>query len=227
MKKYLLIIPTAVLIIGAVYFLGSGNNNSEKSQLVGKNTGAAEVTKPDEDDCCKAVNISEGSYTDMSIYLSNGKWTDQDGHKTELGNFKNRNVLLAMFFANCQSACPVIVNDMKIIEKTIPENKRDNYRFVLVSIDPERDTPAVLKDYAKDYNLKSPNWTLLTGSKNDIMELAMMLGFKYSKNNSGGFTHTNLISFLNDKGEIIFQNDGLVVDMGSVSKTISKLNELL
>ncbi len=162
----------------------------------------------------------------MSVYLSNGKWTDQDGNKTELGNFKNKNVVLAMFFASCQSACPVIVNDMKIIEKTIPENKRDNYRFVLVSIDPERDTPAVLKNYARDHNLKSSNWTLLTGSKDDIMELAMMLGFKYSKNSSGGFTHTNLISFLNEKGEIISQNDGLVVDMGLVSKTISKLNDI-
>jgi len=227
MKKYLLIIPAAILLTGAVYFLGSWNNISGKSKLVVKNAGVTnEVTKPDDDDCCKAIKITEGSYTDMSVYLSNGKWTDQDGNKTELGNFKNKNVVLAMFFASCQSACPVIVNDMKIIEKTIPENKRDNYRFVLVSIDPERDTPAVLKNYARDHNLKSSNWTLLTGSKDDIMELAMMLGFKYSKNSSGGFTHTNLISFLNEKGEIISQNDGLVVDMGLVAKTISKLNDI-
>ncbi|HKJ80792.1 MAG TPA: SCO family protein [Ignavibacteriaceae bacterium] len=225
MKKYLLILPAAILLTGTVYFLAPGNNNSRKPDLIVKNTDAGnEVTKPNDDDCCKAITITEGGYTDMSVYLSNGKWADQNGNKADLGKFKNKNVVLAMFFASCQSACPVIVNDMKIIEKTIPENKINNYRFVLVSIDPERDTPRVLKNYARDHNLKSPNWTLLTGSKNDIMELAMMLGFKYSKNSSGGFTHTNLISFLNDKGEIIFQNDGLVVDMGSVSKTISKLN---
>jgi protein SCO1/2 len=227
MKKYLLVIPASVLLAGTVYFSGPGNNNYVISKPAVKNAEVTNnVTKPDDDDCCKAIKITEGNYTDMSVYLSNGKWTDQDGNKTELGNFKNKNVVLAMLFASCQSACPVIVNDMKIIEKTIPENKRDNYRFVLVSIDPERDTPAVLKNYARDHNLKSSNWTLLTGRKDDIMELAMMLGFKYSKNSSGGFTHTNLISFLNEKGEIISQNDGLVVDMGLVSKTISKLNDI-
>lgn len=225
MNKYLLIIPVAALLTGAVYFLDSGNKNTGEADLVVKKVDAVnEVTKQDEDDCCKAVNVKEESYTDMSVYLSTGKWRDQDGKKTELGNFKNKNVVLAMFFASCQTACPVIVNDMKRIEKKIPENKINNYRFILISFDPERDTPAVLKNYANDYNLKSSNWTLLTGSKNDIMELAMMLGFKYSKNSNGGFTHTNLISFLNPEGEIIFQNDGLIVDMNSVSKTISMLN---
>ncbi|HKI90399.1 MAG TPA: SCO family protein [Draconibacterium sp.] len=227
MKKYFLIIALLILMTGIAYISGTGSSNiKDVDQRTIKNTSITtrEVAKPDDDDCCKVVNSTTTNYSDMSLYQSDGNWTDQNGTKIDLGKFKNKKVVIAMFFASCMSACPVIVNDMKRIEAKIPKNKLSNYRFVLVSIDPERDTPQVLKKYAEERSLNYERWTLLTGSKDDIMELGMMLGFKYSKNENGGFTHTNLISFLNRKGEIIYQNDGLELDMNSVTKTIASLN---
>ncbi len=88
----------------------------------------------------------------------------------------------------------------------------------------ERDTPGVLLKYAKDKNLDQQRWTLLTGGKNDIMELAMLLGFKFSKEANGGYTHTNLITFLNKKGEIVYQNVGLSVDTNAISRLLASLN---
>ena len=129
-----------------------------------------------------------------------------------------------MFFASCQSACPVIVNDMKIIEAGIPAIKliiTGLYWFQLILIEI---LPALLK-YADERNLNTSRWSLLTGSKDDMMELAMILGFKYTKNENGGFTHTNLISFLNKSGEIIHQNEGLTLDINSVSNAIALLNK--
>jgi len=227
MKKYFLIIPLFILMTGIAYIAGAGSNNiMDIDQSTIKNTSVTtkEVTKPEDDDCCKVVKSTSYNYSEMSLYLSDGKWTDQNGTKIDLGKFKNKKVVIAMFFASCMSACPVIVNDMKRIEAKIPESKLKNYRFVLVSIDPERDTPQVLKKYAEERSLSSKRWTLLTGSNDDVMELGMMLGFKYSKNENGGFTHTNLISFLDKKGEIIYQNDGLDLDMNSVTKTIASIN---
>ena len=225
MKKFVPGFAFVLIAISVVFFTGKNSNN--KNDKTGVMQKAANVVseaneKYEADDCCKAIKSEK--YSDESIYLLNGKWTDQNKKIVRLGDFKNKNVVLAMFFASCQSACPVIVNDMKIIEASIPANKKNNYMFVLVSIDPARDTPDVLANYAKERNLDKGRWCLLTGGKDDIMELSMILGFKFTQNESGGFTHTNLISFLNHKGEIVFQNEGLGLEKDSVTKVIASLN---
>jgi protein SCO1/2 len=128
-----------------------------------------------------------------------------------------------MFFASCTYACPILVNDMKNIEKEIPENQLSSYKFVLVSIDPDRDTPEKLKKFAEEKNLDKKRWTLLTGSKDNIIELAALTGFKYKKDNDGGFSHSNLITFLNGDGEIQHQQYGLNQDAsGAVKILLSK-----
>ncbi|MGA8264371.1 MAG: SCO family protein [Ignavibacteriaceae bacterium] len=225
MKKYLIIISATVLLIAGYLIIGSNANKINASATIVENTTNAKdgVTKPPDDDCCKALN--EGNFSSESIYQLKSKWTDQNGRKIVLGKFKNKNVVLAMFYASCQSACPVIVNNMKIIEAGIPRDKINNYRFVLVTIDPDRDTPANLLKYANERNLNTNTWNLLRGTKDDIMELSMMFGFKFTKNESGGFSHTNLISFLNKSGEIIHQNAGLDVDINSVSNVLASLNK--
>ena len=100
---------------------------------------------------------------------------------------------------------------MQSIEAAIPLKDLGNYHFLLVSIDPERDTPARLKEYAEGKNLDQKRWTLLTGSETDIAELAQAIGFKYRHNRQGTFTHSNLITFINSQGCIINQTEGLNV----------------
>jgi protein SCO1/2 len=113
-----------------------------------------------------------------------------------------------MFFASCEFACPILVNDMKRIEAALPENARTNVGFVLVSFDCRRDTPAALATYRNVHEL-GPNWTLLTGGPDDVQELAALLGVKYKKDARGQFAHSNLITLLNKEGEVVVQQSGL------------------
>jgi protein SCO1/2 len=228
MKTYLsIIIPTVFLIRG--YFItgsnlpGTKDKNNNTSLTEKALSDSNKVTKPADDECCKP--LKSRNYSSESIHQLDSKWTDQNGKKVVLGKFKNKNVVLAMFYASCQSVCPIIVNNMKIIEEGIPKDKINNYTFVLVTIDPDRDTPANLLKYAKEKNLSSDRWSLLKGSKDNIMDLSMMLGFKYTKNENGAFSHTNLISFLNKSGEIIHQNEGLSLDIDSISTVIASLDK--
>ncbi|RPI70535.1 MAG: SCO family protein, partial [Ignavibacteriales bacterium] len=118
------------------------------------------------------------------------------------------------FFASCTYACPILVNDMKRIETAlINEDEISSYKFLLVSIDPERDTPEMLSEFAKRHKLDLKRWKLLTGTADDIMELAAVTGFKYKKEDNGEFSHSNMINFLNDGGEIIHQQIGLNQDI--------------
>jgi len=111
---------------------------------------------------------------------------------------------------------------MKKIEKKITPDDAD---FLLISIDPDRDTPGALLDYAKTSKLDLNRWRLLTGNKNGISELAAALGFRYKQEPDGSFSHSNIINVLNESGEVAYQHFGLNQDVNDVSEAINKTKE--
>ncbi len=147
--------------------------------------------------------------SDESIYQLASTWTNQDGERLALDALHGRPVVLSMIFTNCTYACPMIVRDMKQIGAALPESLRGEVRYALVSLDPERDTPARLRRFATAHELDPTAWTLLRGSARDVRLLAALLGIRYRQEADGQFSHTNLITILNPEGEIVFQQEGL------------------
>ena len=82
--------------------------------------------------------------------------------------------------------------------------------------------PKRLKQFAEDQNLNLARWKLLTGSRSDIDDFAVLLGFRYKKENDGSYSHSNIITLLDEEGEIIHQHVGLNED---VTETISLIKE--
>jgi protein SCO1/2 len=158
--------------------------------------------------CCASPLVAAQPLTDKSLYQLDSTWFDDNGHALKLASLRGRPQVVCMFFANCQSACPVMVHKMKQIEQALPENLRTNVGFLLVSFDPERDTPAVLHDYRVRNDLAIGRWSLLRGAADDVLELAALLGVKFKKEN-GQFMHSNMLTVLNCEGEIAFQEIGL------------------
>lgn len=175
----------------------------------------AEASKPA---CCcaapKPTDPAATSLTDRSIYQLEANWTNDTGHSVTLAELRGRPVVLTMFFANCEYACPILVNDMQRIRQSLPEAVRAQTQFVLVSFDESRDTPEALRAYRERANLDS-SWVLLRGGASDVQELAMLLGVKFQRDARGQFAHSNLITVLNAAGEIVHQRNGL---QGEVSQ---------
>jgi protein SCO1 len=207
MKKlvYLSIVfITAAVVLFAFNFISAGE---EKQELAAKETKSAEKHS-----CC-ADEKEAGEYTENSLYQLESEWINQSGEKVNLADFRGKKVVMTMFFASCTYACPILVEDMRRIDSKITAADRENYRFVIVSIDPERDTPAKLKEFADARELESGRWTLLTGSEESILELAALTGFKYKKENDGQYSHSNTINILNEEGEVEYQHQGLNQDI--------------
>src|SRR6478672_595402 len=95
--------------------------------------------------CCR-VNVPTTKPTDRSLYLLESRWTSDRGAQVALSVLKGRPQIVAMFFTQCEYACPVIVNDMKKLQAKLPPALRDGVDFLLVSMDPERDTAAALAE---------------------------------------------------------------------------------
>ncbi len=154
-----------------------------------------------------------------SLYQIDTTWTNDAGEAVTLASLRGHPVVLAMFFANCEYACPVLVSDMQRLRQQLPADVRESTRFVLVSFDPARDTPAALKAYRARSALDA-GWTLLHGDSAAVQELAMLLGVKYKQDARGQFSHSNLITVLNREGEIAHQHAGLMGDVSEVAKAV-------
>lgn len=158
--------------------------------------------------CCR-VGLPPGKYSEKSLYSLNSIWTSDVGRRVKLEVLRGHPQVMAMFFTNCEHSCPLIVADMKAIEQALPRGVRAKVDFLLVSIDPNRDTPEALQTYRAKHQLGTEHWTLLTGSADAVKELADMVGFQYYPGSERQYAHTVVISILNGRGEIVFQQGGV------------------
>ena len=160
--------------------------------------------------------------TDLSLYQVESVWTNDAGEKIKLPRLRGQVQVVTMFFASCAYACPANVNELKKIEAALPEPLRSRTRFVLVTFDAERDTPAALRLYRQRQDLDPRRWTLLRGQPDDVQELAALLGVRYKQDARGQFAHSNLITVLDAEGEIVHQLSGMKQDIPSAIKAIEK-----
>ena len=122
-----------------------------------------------------------------------------------IGNedFKGKVYLVEFFFTRCPTICPVMNKNMKILDDHYGE--RQDFGIASFTIDPENDTPHVLKQYAEDYGVKSQNWHFLTDKKSTVYELANS-GFSiFAGINpavAGGFEHQGYFALVDKNGYI-------------------------
>lgn len=158
--------------------------------------------------CCRE-GLPPAKHSEKSLYSLNSVWTSDVGREVKLEVLRGRPQVIALFFTNCEHSCPLIVADMKAIDKALPRGVREKVDFLLVSIDPERDTPEVLRAFRAKHELPTERWTLLRGSTEATRELATMIGFNYQPGSPTQYAHSLLISILDESGVIVFQQVGL------------------
>lgn len=179
-----------------------------------------------EEECCKKPDKKETASfdSDISLHDLSSKWTTQDNKTIELKDIKAKVIVAAMIFTNCKAACPRITADLQRIEQGIPKDKLDDVAFILITMDPERDTPKQLTSFAADHQINLKRWTLLTGSESDVLEISNVLNVRMKKEANGNFDHSNIIHIINDKGNIVYQQVGLAVEP---TESLSKINAIL
>jgi protein SCO1/2 len=176
--------------------------------------------------CCASPSqpaIVPASFSDRSLYQLDSAWTNDAGAAVKLGSLRGRPQVVAMFFANCTYACPLLVFQMQQIEAGLPETLRDKVGFTLISFDTERDTPAALHTYRQGHALSNDRWTLLRGGPEDVLDVAALLNVKFKKDAQRQFLHSNVITLLNAEGEIVCQQLGLNSDHEEIIRRASEL----
>lgn len=136
------------------------------------------------------------------------KLIDQNQKAITNTDYKGKVYVLEFFFSSCPTICPRMNQSMLQIQNRFFGNP--NFGIASISIDPEHDTPEVLKAHAQTLGVKSSNWHFLTGDKTYIFDLANK-GFNlYAGENAkvnGGFEHSGLFALIDKDGNIRCRKD--------------------
>ncbi|QQG46963.1 MAG: SCO family protein [Candidatus Azosocius agrarius] len=175
---------------------------------------------------CFFYNISYADlFPDESIYHLDVILTNQDNDKYHIKNLSGKIQIFSMIYTKCKTTCPIILENMKNLEKLIPDKIRKDIHFSLVTLDPLRDNSVTLKNFMKEKNIISNNWNLFFSSEKETLKLAIALGIKYKKENDGNYIHSNLILLIDKNGVIKFMHPGLMNNFDDILYSLYQIFE--
>ncbi len=164
----------------------------------------------------------EGPQSKDSVGLLSSRWTDQNGQKKQWSYFLGKPQLVAMIYTRCQYTCPLTIAKIKKTLDALPKPLQSKVGVVLISLDTEHDDAMALKSYENKHSLGA-NWTLLSGTEEQVRSLANVLKNRYKKINNTEFDHSMAISLLDKNGNIVlFQKEE-----DDVSAMVAEIQRLL
>lgn len=149
--------------------------------------------------------------------------TDADGRERHLAEFRGRPFVASMIYTHCTSVCPRITADLQALDRALPPDVRARTRFLLFSLDPERDTPAALRAFAAERGLDPDRWTLLAARPDDMRTLAAVLDVRFRPDGAGEIAHSAVIVVADRDGVIRRRQAGLTGDAAPLVASVRAL----
>jgi protein SCO1/2 len=128
--------------------------------------------------------------------------TDQDGKPKSLDDWRGRVVLLDFIWTRCPGPCPILTGLHVDLQRKLPPEQRAKTHFVSISLDPVRDTPAVLREYATKRGADLAGWSFLTGSPEAVDAVIKSYGVGSAKTPDGQVEHVVATFLIDGDGRI-------------------------
>ncbi len=128
-------------------------------------------------------------FTDTILVDQNGK---EQRFYTDL--IKGKVVVISPMYTTCKDSCPMLTANLARIQKSLGPQLESNARLLSITVDPETDTPPVLKEYCSHFDAK-PGWYFLTGKKENVELVLRRLGLYAEQKQE----HLNLFLIGNDR----------------------------
>jgi protein SCO1 len=138
--------------------------------------------------------------------------TSQDGAQVALADLRGKVVAVTFIYTLCTATCPVLTPMMSFVQDRLRADFGAKIAFVSITVDPERDTPEVLKEYAQAFGANLAGWSFLTGTPAAIQDVTRRYGVYASKTETGDVDHTFLTSIVDPRGILRVQYLGVRFD---------------
>ena len=149
------------------------------------------------------------AYREVGENLPDFSLYNQDGQVVPAGRWRGKQVMLNFIFTRCTvaSMCPAATLKMMQTQAKAKAAGIPNIEFVSITLDPEFDTPGVLKEYAQQRAIDTANFSLLTGPESAIKDLFKQFGI-LTEMSGGVLNHTLATLLINEQGKIVWRMDG-------------------
>jgi protein SCO1 len=144
------------------------------------------------------------------------------GSRLALDSLRGDPVVVTMFYSTCTTVCPMLTLAMQRIAAGIDAGA--HVRFLMVSLDAARDTPARLEEFAAGHHLQRPPFIVAHATAADVRALAAALGIRYRQLPDSSFSHSSLITLLDREGVPVTRTQVLAAeDPGFVASVRAQL----
>ena len=138
--------------------------------------------------------------------------TSQDGAEVTLGALRGKVVAVTFIYTWCPDVCPMLTDKMARVQDELGPDFGSKVAFVSITVDPERDTPDVLKEYAEAFHADFAGWSFLTGEPAAIREVARRYGVAVAPAADDQVDHTLLTTLVDRHGMMRVQYLGYRFD---------------
>jgi len=232
-----------VILVFGIYFIPKIIDRIANKDTV-RNDGGTKIN----------LNTPKKSNSDLAFIEVNGKpkkvpdflFTNQNGDMVSNKDYEGKVYVVEFFFTTCPTICPRMNSNLVQVQNEFIG--LEDFGVASFTINPDHDTPEVLKEYAQKYGITNPNWNLMTGNQQAIYKLANE-GFNlYTAEENdvvGGFEHSGNFALIDKNGfirsrrdaygnpsiyykgiiseEEKFDDDGSKEEISSLKEDISKL----
>ncbi|MES1164612.1 MAG: SCO family protein, partial [Verrucomicrobiota bacterium] len=153
---------------------------------------------------------------------------DQDGRRFSFAELKGKTVVMNFVFTHCPVSCPAQTRALTAIQRALPKDLAPRVRFVSVTMDPERDTPPALKEYAVAIGANLAGWSFVTGNAGELAWLHRYYDVRVTRTTPGQFDHRVVVYLIDANGRLLqkysgdFDKPRLLREIGEVDRLFNK-----
>jgi len=149
--------------------------------------------------------------------------TTSDGNRRSLADLRGKVVAVTFIYASCVDTCPLLTAKLASLREKLGPDFGAKVSFVAITVDPERDTPEILRGYAAALGASQPGWAFLTGTTSEIREVTRRYGVFARKTARGDVDHTFLTSLVDREGALRVQYMGVRFDPDEMLRDLRSL----
>ncbi|QES89367.1 SCO family protein [Rhizosphaericola mali] len=164
--------------------------------------------------------------TNEKFVVGDFKFEDQNQQLFDSQKLKGKVWVANYFFSNCKTICPILMPNMRVVEKAFDKNS--DVQIVSFTVDPERDSAQQLHSYSQIIGIENSTWHLLTGSKLLLYRYARNQLFVTASDGDGGaddFIHSDKVALIDRSGHIRGYYEG--TDKKDIQNLIRDIKKIL
>jgi protein SCO1 len=149
--------------------------------------------------------------------------TTQSGERLSLPDLRGKVLAVTFIYATCKDTCPILTAKMAALQQRLGADFGPRVRFVSVTVEPEVDTPDVLKAYAERFGADPAGWSFLTGSSAEVNDVVRRYGAFANRVKPGEVDHLFLTSLVDRRGMLRVQYLGYRFDPDEMLRDLRSL----